>query len=70
MIGSFTLSSYRFGYWSLSPDLTKTKTIKVEYHDIWFKRWFNPIFRKLFKLEITTLLHEEKVVGYGIRKKL
>lgn len=39
-------------------------------HDIWFKRWFNPLLRKLFKLEITTLFYEEKVVGYGIRKQL
>ncbi len=39
-------------------------------HDIWFKRWFNPTLRKLFKIEICSIICEDEVVGYGIRKIL
>jgi hypothetical protein len=37
-------------------------------HSTWFKRTFNPILRKLFKIEICSIIHEEKIIGYGIRK--
>ena len=39
-------------------------------HDIWFKRWFNPTLRKLFKIEICSIICEEEVIGYGLRKFL
>ena len=37
-------------------------------HSVWFKRWFNPILRKVFKIEIFSAIIDDKVVGYGIRK--
>jgi hypothetical protein len=40
----------------------------MEMHSVWFKRWFNPILRKLFKVEIFSAIINDKVVGYGIRK--
>ena len=70
MTGGFTQSSYHSLSLQRQQNLIKTKTIDMEKHEIWFKRWFNPLLRKLFKLEICSLLYEEKVVGYGIRKKL
>lgn len=39
-------------------------------HIIWFKRWFNPILRKAFGVEITSIIMDNKVIGYGIRKQL
>lgn len=40
----------------------------MEYHSTWFKRTFNPILRKIFKVEIFSAIDEGKVIGYGIRK--
>lgn len=42
--------------------------MKVTNHSTWIKRRFNPILRKLFKVEIFSAIHEGKVIGYGIRK--
>jgi hypothetical protein len=39
-------------------------------HTTWFKRWFNSILRKVFKVEITSIIMDDKVIGYGIRKWL
>lgn len=39
-------------------------------HSIWLKRWFNPILRKVFGVEITSIIMDNKVIGYGIRKQL
>ena len=39
-------------------------------HSKWFKRAINPILRRLFGVEITSIVMDEKVVGYGIRKQL
>ena len=40
-------------------------------HDnTWFKRTLNPILRKLFRVEITSIVYEDRVIGYGIRKQL
>ena len=36
----------------------------------WFERFINPILRKIFKLEITSLKLNDKIIGYGIVKKL
>jgi hypothetical protein len=40
----------------------------MTHHNVWFKRWFNPTLRKLFKVEICSLIDGETVIGYGIRK--
>jgi len=40
----------------------------MDHHTIWFKRWFNPILRKLFKVEICSLIDGEVLINYGIRK--
>jgi hypothetical protein len=40
----------------------------MKYHNIWFKRWFNPTLRKLFNVEICSIIRDEEVIGYGIRK--
>jgi hypothetical protein len=40
----------------------------MENHNVWFKRWFNPTLRKIFKVEICSLIDGETVIGYGIRK--
>lgn len=40
----------------------------MEAHSIWFKRWLNPILRKLFKIEICSIISDNDVIGYGIRK--
>lgn len=37
-------------------------------HSTWVKRTFNPILRKLFTIEITSIVRNEEVIGYGIRK--
>jgi hypothetical protein len=42
--------------------------INMTHHNVWFKRWFNPTLRKLFKVEICSLIDGETVIGYGIRK--
>jgi len=39
-------------------------------HSPWFKRLFNPFLRKLFNIEICSIILDDKVVGYGIRKYL
>jgi hypothetical protein len=39
-------------------------------HNVWFKRTFNPILRKIFKVEICSIIQDDKVIGYGIRKHL
>jgi len=39
-------------------------------HSTWFKRLLNPILRKLFRIEITSLILDEEVIGYGIRKQM
>jgi len=36
----------------------------------WFERFINPILRKIFKVEITPLSLNDKIIGYGIVKKL
>ena len=41
----------------------KTHTTKVI-------RIINLILRKLFKLEITSLIYQDIVIGYGIRKQI
>lgn len=38
-------------------------------HSTWFKRVLNPILR-LFRVEITSIVMDGKVIGYGIRKQL
>lgn len=41
----------------------------MEFHSTWFKRWFNPVLRKLFMVEICSIVGGDgKVLGYGIRK--
>jgi hypothetical protein len=40
----------------------------MQSHNIWFKRWFNPTLRKLFKVEICSIISDDNVIGYGIRK--
>jgi len=42
----------------------------MKHHSNWFKRTLNPILRKLFRVEITSIIYDEKVIGYGIRKQL
>lgn len=42
----------------------------MEKHSIWFKRCLNPILRKVFRVEITSIIMDNKVIGYGIRKQL
>jgi hypothetical protein len=37
-------------------------------HSTWFKKLFNPILRKLFRVEICSIIMDNKVIGYGIRK--
>ena len=39
-------------------------------HSTWFKRTVNPILRRLLGVEITSIVMDDKVVGYGIRKQL
>jgi len=39
-------------------------------HSIWFKRWLNPVLRKVFRVEITSIIVDNEVIGYGIRKQL
>jgi hypothetical protein len=39
-------------------------------HNVWFKRLLNPILRKVLKVEITSLILDGKVIGYGIRKQI
>ena len=39
-------------------------------HNTWIKRWFNPILRKVLGVEITSIIMDNKVIGYGIRKQL
>lgn len=39
-------------------------------HNNWLKRWLNPILRKVFRIEITSIIMDNKVIGYGIRKQL
>jgi hypothetical protein len=39
-------------------------------HSTLFKRWFNPILRKVLGVEITSIIMDNKVIGYGIRKQL
>lgn len=41
----------------------------MKYHSVWFKRILNPILRKI-NLEICSIVSNDKVIGYGIRKKL
>jgi hypothetical protein len=51
--------------------LTGQPEIKnMDTHSTWVKRTFNPILRKLFKIEITSIVRNEEVIGYGIRKHL
>ena len=40
----------------------------MTHHPTFIKRWFNPILRKLFNLEICSIVRDNKVIGYGIRK--
>ena len=41
----------------------------MEFHSTWFKRWFNPVLRRLFRVEICSIFGGDgKVLGYGIRK--
>ena len=42
----------------------------MKFHSVWFKRTFNPILRKLFKVEICSIIQDDKVIGYGVRKQL
>ena len=43
----------------------------MEFHSTWFKRLFNPILRRWFRLEIFSLIDShDRVIGYGIRKEL
>ena len=37
-------------------------------HTTWFKKYLNPLLRKVLKVEITSLILDDKVIGYGIRK--
>jgi hypothetical protein len=37
-------------------------------HSTWFKRMLNPALRKMFRVEICSLIDGECVIGYGIRK--
>lgn len=39
-------------------------------HTTWFKRYLNPLLRKIFKVEITSLTLDGKIIGYGIRKQI
>ena len=39
-------------------------------HSSWLKRAMNPVIRRLFGVEITSIVMDEKVIGYGIRKQL
>jgi hypothetical protein len=39
-------------------------------HTTWFKRTLNPILRRIFRVEITSIIQDGKVIGYGIRKQL
>lgn len=39
-------------------------------HSIWFKKYLNPLLRKILKVEITSLILDGKVIGYGIRKQI
>ena len=39
-------------------------------HSTWFKRALNPILRRIFRVEITSIIQDDKVIGYGIRKQL
>ena len=41
----------------------------MENHNIFFKRLFNPILRKFFKIEICSIVYNNKVIGYGVRKQ-
>jgi hypothetical protein len=41
---------------------------QMETHSVWFKRWFNPTLRRIFKVEICSIIMGNEVVGYGIRK--
>ncbi len=52
----------------LGLTITNTKIKIMENHNVWFKRWFNPTLRKIFKVEICSLIDGETVIGYGIRK--
>jgi hypothetical protein len=40
----------------------------MTHHSTWFKRTFNPILRKIFKIEICSIISEGKIIGYGVRK--
>jgi hypothetical protein len=40
----------------------------MKQHKIWFKTILNPLLRLMFKLEICSLIKDEKVIGFGIRK--
>lgn len=42
----------------------------MKVHKPLFKRLFNPILRKIWKIEITSLTLDNKVIGYGIRKQI
>ena len=46
------------------------KTDSMAQQTPWFERFINPILRKIFKLEITSLKLNDKIIGYGIVKKL
>jgi hypothetical protein len=42
----------------------------MKQHSTWFKRTMNPVLRRLFGVEITSIVMDGKVIGYGIRKQL
>ena len=42
----------------------------IKSHSTWLKKTLNPLLRKLFSIEICSIFEGEKIVGYGIRKRL
>ena len=55
---------------SWEDELEKDACKRMTTHTTWFKRYFNPLLRKIFKVEITSLILEGRVIGYGIRKQI
>jgi hypothetical protein len=51
-----------------SNPVLATNKKQMETHSVWFKRWFNPTLRRIFKVEICSIIMDNEVVGYGIRK--